>query len=157
MVGYILENTLTENGHVARGICTVTPEGYLSDLCERTQIEKRNGRTEYTEDGGLTWAEIPAGSTVSMNMWGFSPAILDEIEARFPDFLRQEAVRAPLKAEFFLPSVVDAQIRSGEADVKVLRTPDKWYGVTYREDRATVVEAIRSMRRRGIYPAKLWD
>lgn len=157
MIGYILENTLTENGHVARGVCSVTPAGFLSGIRERVHIEKRNGDAEYTQDDGLTWTKIPRGSTVSMNLWGFSTAVLDGIARRFPDFLKREAARDPLKAEFFLPSVVDAQIKSGEAEVRVLRIPDRWYGMTYRQDKETVAEAIRGMRRRGIYPPRLWE
>lgn len=157
MVGYILENTLTENGHVARGVCTVSQEGYLKDIHERVHIEKRDGKAEYTEDDGSTWAEIPQGSTVSMNLWGFSPVMLEEIASRFPHFLQHDAVQNPQKAEYFLPFVVDAQLKAGTADVKVLKTPDRWYGVTYREDKPVVVEAIRKLRKQGFYPAHLWE
>jgi hypothetical protein len=156
MVGYILENTLTENGHVARGVCTVTPDGYLSDIHERVHIEKRGGCAAYTEDGGRTWTDIPRGSTVSMNLWGFSTAFLDAVESRFPVFLSREAVRDPQGAEFFLPSVVDSQIKDGTADVRVLKTPDQWYGMTYRKDKTAVAGAIRALKRQGVYPHSLW-
>ena len=156
MVGYRLENTLTENGHVARGVCTVSPEGFLTEIRERTHIEKRGDGAAYTEDGGKTWFPIPRGSIVSMNLWGFSEAVLDEIARGFPVFLKNEAARNPEKAEYFLPSVVDAQLKAGTADVRVLRTPDRWYGVTYRKDKPGVVEAMRRLKRAGFYPAELW-
>ncbi len=156
MVGYTLENTLTDHGHVARGVCVATPDGFLQDIHERTHIEKRENTAEYTEDDGRTWVKIPRGSTVSMNLWGFSQSFLGEIANRFPTFLDNAAAANPLKAEFFLPSVVNELLLSGKASVRILKTPDKWYGVTYREDKSAVVEAIRAMRKQGIYPAKLW-
>lgn len=156
MVGYTLENTLTDHGHVARGVCVATPDGFLQDIHERTHIEKRGDTAEYTEDDGRTWVKIPRGSTVSMNLWGFSQSFLGEIANRFPTFLDNAAAANPLKAEFFLPSVVNELLLSGKASVRILKTPDKWYGVTYREDKSAVVEAIRAMRKQGIYPTKLW-
>lgn len=156
MVGYTLEKTLTDHGHVARGVCTVSPDGYLKDIHERTHIEKRDGRAEYTEDGGASWTVIPEGSTVSMNLWGFSQTLLGEIAERFPPFLERDAVENPLKAEFFLPSVVDSLLKKEKATVRVLRTPDRWYGVTYRDDKPVIVEAIRAMRKQGMYPDVLW-
>lgn len=157
MVGYTLENTLTDYGHVARGVCVATPDGFLKDIHERTHIEKRAGLAQYTEDGGKTWVTIPKGSIVSMNLWGFSETILGEIADRFPPFLDNALAENPLKAEFFLPTVVDELLKSGKASVKVLQSPDKWFGVTYREDKPVVVEAIRRMRKQGIYPDKLWE
>ena len=106
MVGYILENTLTENGHVARGVCTTDENHQLVGICERTHIEKRGDVTAYTEDDGATWTTIPAGSIVSMNMWGFTSSILKEIGSRFPKFLEENLPKNPMKCEFFLPSVV---------------------------------------------------
>ena len=157
MVGYTLENTLTDHGHVARGVCVATPDGFLEDIHERTHIEKRGNAAQYTEDGGNTWVTIPRGSVVSMNLWGFSESILGEIAARFPAFLDGALEKDPQKAEFFLPTVVDELLKGQKASVKVLRSPDKWYGVTYREDKPVVVEAIRKMRKQGIYPDKLWE
>mgnify|MGYP000998541906 CR=1 FL=1 len=157
MVGYQLENTLTENGHVARGVCTVSPDGYLTDIHERTHIEKRGGGAAYTEDNGKTWVPIPQGSTVSMNLWGFSEGVLGAIDRGFSDFWKSEVPSNPEKAEYFLPSVVDAQLRAGTADVRVLHTPDRWYGVTYRKDKPVVVEAMRRLKAEGFYPAKLWE
>lgn len=157
MVGYTLENTLTENGHVARGVCTVSSEGLLLDVHERTHIEKRGDGAAYTEDDCKTWVSLPAESIVSMNLWGFSPAILGELDRHFPDFLKNEVVTNPLKAEYFLPSVVNAQLAAKTASVRVLHTPDRWYGVTYRQDKPTVMEAVRRMKREGLYPKTLWE
>lgn len=155
MVGYILENTLTEHGHVARGVCQTDVGGYLTAIHERTHIESRNGLAQYTTDGE-NWVTIPKGSTVSMNLWGFTPSIFSEIERCFPPFLNQALAENPLKAEYFLPTVVNGLIQSGRATVKVLNSPDKWYGVTYREDKPVVEQAIAQMRRQGLYPEKLW-
>lgn len=157
MVGYIVENTLTENGHVSRGVCQVDPEGYLTGIYERTHIEKRGDVTAYTEDEGKTWVTIPEGSTVSMNMWGFSASFLQELKERFPVFLRENLPKNPLKCEFFLPSVVETLLDEGKATVEVLKSADKWYGVTYREDKEAVVNAIARMKADGLYPAGLWE
>lgn len=156
MVGYIIENTLTENGHVARGVCRCDENHMLTGIHERTHIEKRGAETQYTEDDGKTWVTIPAGSTVSMNMWGFTPSILTELQNRFAKFLEKEAKENPMKAEYFLPFVVDELIKEGKATAKVLQTADRWYGVTYKEDKATVTAAIQRMKDEGIYPDKLW-
>lgn len=157
MVGYVLENTLTEHGHVARGVCTVTGDGLLETINERVRIEKHGDKSEYTEDDGKSWVEIPRGSTVSMNLWGFSPSILKELDAQFPAFLENDVLKNPEKAEFFLPSVVDRLVESGKATVRVLKSPDRWYGVTYREDKPVVVEALAKMRTDGAYPNHLWE
>ena len=157
MVGYILENTLTENGHLARGVCVTDESGYLQGIHERTHIEKRGDVTAYTEDDGATWVTIPEGSTVSMNMWGFSASMLRELQERFPRFLDENLKKNPLKCEFFLPSVVGELLDEGKATVQVLKSADKWYGVTYKEDKAVVVEAIARMKAEGLYPEKLWE
>ena len=154
MVGYILENTLTENGHVARGVCT-TEDGFLTDIHERTRIEKRPGGPAYTEDGE-TWVDIPQGSIVSMNLWGFSESILGELEQRFAGFLEENLPANPAKCEYFLPSVVDSLLKEGKATVRVLPSQDKWYGVTYRPDHEIVVEAVKQFKRDGLYPEILW-
>lgn len=156
MVGYILENTLTDHGHVARGVCVISPDDMLETIHERTHIEKRDGKAQFTEDGE-NWTVIPAGSTVSMNLWGFSPSILQELGARFPAFLDNALTENPLKAEYFLPTVVDQLVEEGKASVKVLRSRDRWYGVTYREDKPVVVEAIRKLHEDGVYPDHLWE
>ena len=153
MVGYILENTLTENGHVARGVCETDADGYLMGIQERTHIEKRpDGTTAYTEDDGATWTVIPEGSTVSMNMWGFSASLLKELKERFPAFLDEAMKTNPLKGEYFLPSVVSELLAEDKADVKVLKSLDKWYGVTYKEDKPVVVNAICKLKAEGKYP-----
>ena len=157
MVGYVLENTLTENGHVARGVCVTDQDGYLQEINERTHIEKRGQETAYTEDDGETWTVIPEGSTVSMNMWGFTESMLGELKNRFSKFLDENLEKNPLKCEYFLPFVVDELLNEGKATVKVLKSLDKWYGVTYKEDKPVVVAAIQAMKDQGLYPEKLWE
>ena len=157
MVGYKLENTLTENGHVARGVCETDEEGHLIKINERTHIEKREDCTVYTEDDGKTWVEIPEGSTVSMNMWGFSESILGELKNRFRAFLDANLPVNPLKCEYFLPFVVDELLKEKKATVKVLKSMDKWYGVTYKEDKPVVVQAIQKLKDEGLYPQSLWE
>lgn len=157
MVGYVLENTLTENGHVARGVCMTDEDNNLTGIQERTHIEKRNGQAAFTEDDGATWTEIPNDSIVSMNMWGFTPSILQELEAGFPVFLEENLKKNPLKCEYFLPSVVGNLLTEEKATVKVLKSTDKWFGVTYKEDKPVVVAAIRKMKEDGLYPEKLWE
>jgi NDP-sugar pyrophosphorylase family protein len=154
MVGYILRNTLSENGSVARGICEVSAEGNLVSVQERTCIERINGVVQYCEDG-KTWIPISEDSIVSMNMFGFTPSIFTELEKRFPVFLKESASN-PLKAEYFLPNVVNQLLRENIARVKILPTPEKWFGVTYPEDRSTVEGAIQDLTRRGVYPERLW-
>ncbi len=156
MVGYILENTLTENGHVARGICSVDENGLLKEIHERTRIERRDGGAAYTEDEGVTWTEIPGGSLVSMNMWGFQRSMMEELKKGFPVFLQDQLEKNPLKCEYFLPFAVDELVQKGKATVEVLKTDDRWYGVTYKQDKPVVVEAIRRMKQQGLYPEKLW-
>lgn len=157
MVGYILGNTLTDNGHVARGVCTTDDSGYLKDICERTRIERRSGGAAYTEDDGITWVDIPVDSLVSMNMWGFSGSMLQELKDRFATFLKANLETNPLKCEYFLPSVVGELLEENKATVEVLKSEDKWYGVTYKEDKAVVTAAIQGMKNAGDYPHDLWD
>lgn len=156
MVGYILGNTLTDNGHVARGVCTTDDSGYLKDICERTHIERRGEGAVFTEDDGATWVDIPVDSVVSMNMWGFSESILRELKERFSEFLKTNLEINPLKCEYFLPSVVGELLEEDKATVEVLKSEDKWYGVTYKEDKAVVTAAIQGMKDAGIYPQHLW-
>lgn len=157
MAGYILENTLTENGHVARGVCEIDEDGNLKGLRERTRIEKKEFGTAYTEDDGATWNVIEPGSTVSMNMWGFTSSILQELKERFPVFLEHGLQENPLKCEYFLPNVVGEMVTEGKASVAVLKSEDRWYGVTYREDKEKVMAAIKGLKDAGCYPAKLWE
>ena len=156
MVGYLVGNTVTENGHVARGVCVEDEEGYLLKVTERTHIEKDGADARYTEDEGKTWTALPGDTIVSMNLWGFTKSFLTEAEARFPAFLDKALVENPLKGEYFLPSVVTQLLEEGKARVKVLRSADKWYGVTYREDKPVVVKAIADMTAQGLYPDNLW-
>lgn len=157
MVGYQLGNTLTDFGSVARGVCEVSEDNRLLSVTEHTRIEKHGEKAEFTEDGGASWTELPLEQTVSMNLWGFTPAMIDELKNRFPKFLDGGFKTNPLKCEYFLPSVVSALIDEDKAEVRVLRSADKWYGVTYKEDKKTVVEAIAAMKARGDYPEKLWE
>ena len=156
MVGYLLKNTVTENGTVARGVCEETADHFLTQVTERTKIEKGEP-PRYTEDDGKTWTDLPADTIVSMNMWGFTRSFLDEALARFPAFLDKALAENPEKGEYFLPTVVSQLIDEGKARVKVLRSEDKWYGVTYREDKPTVVAAIAEKTDSGLYPSQLWE
>lgn len=157
MVGYLLENTLTENGHVARGICETNAEHKLTAITERTRIEKHENGPAYTEDDGATWVQVSKEAIVSMNMWGFSASMLPELNARFAGFLRENLPKNPLKCEYFLPFVVDELIREDKAEVTVLESRDRWYGVTYKEDKPVVVKAIQTLKAQGLYPQKLWE
>ena len=156
MVGYLLKNTVTENGTVARGVCESTDDGFLADITERTKIEKGEKCPRYTEDDGASWTDLDSDTIVSMNMWGFHRSYLDEAWARFPAFLDNAAKTNPLKGEYFLPAVVSQLLEEGKARVRVLSSADKWYGVTYKEDKPVVVNALKSMRDSGLYPEKLW-
>lgn len=157
MVGYRLYNTLTENGHVARGVCTISEDGKLIDIHERTRIEKQGDKAKFTEDDGKTWTELGEDTVVSMNMWGFTKSIIKELDQRFAVFLDKELPGNPLKCEYFLPFVVDELLKEYKAEVTVLKSVDRWYGVTYKEDKETVVNAIRELKKTGIYPEKLWE
>ena len=158
MVGYELGKTVTENGHVARGVCVTNEEGFLTDITERTRIEKYEGGIHFTEDGGETWTELTEETTVSMNLWGFTEAFIDEAEATFPAFLDATLAGNGAKAEFFLPTTVSKLLGEDRATVKVLHSSDKWYGVTYAADKPVVVEAIKDMTAKGLYPATgLWN
>ncbi len=156
MVGYRLENTLTDNGHVARGVCEMDAQGYLADIHERTHIEKREDGAAYTEDEGKTWVSIPGDATVSMNMWGFSESILGELKKRFAAFLDENLEKNPLKCEYFLPFVVDELLKEGHATVAVEKSQDRWFGVTYKEDKPMVMAAIQNLKDQGVYPVHLW-
>lgn len=156
MVGYDLYKTLTENGHVARGICAVDDSHMLSDIHERTRIEKHGEQAEYTEDDGAAWTPLSHGTIVSMNLWGFTTSIFPELRQRFSGFLDANLPVNPLKCEYFLPYVVDEMLKEGKADVKVLTSSDTWYGVTYKEDKEKVVNAIQKLKDQGLYPKRLW-
>ncbi len=155
MVAYRLRNTVTENGHVSRGVCSVE-NGYLTDITERTHIEKRGEDAAFTEDG-VSFEHISGNTPVSMNFWGFSQKMLQELEARFPAFLDRGLAENPKKCEYFLPFVADEQLKEGLATVRVLDCDETWYGMTYREDLDSVKAAIAKMKSEGIYPEKLWE
>ena len=155
MVGYRVGNTLSESGSVARGVCETNAEKHLTSVVERTQIERRDGKVMFKE--GDTWTAIDDNAPVSMNMWGFTRSILDEIKAGFPAFLDKGIKENPMKCEYFLPSVVSDLLAEGRATVRVLESEDKWYGVTYKEDKPVVVAAVQALKDEGLYPQKLWD
>lgn len=157
MVGYILSNTLTENGCVSRGICEMDKDAFLTGITERTHIEQRDMGVQFTEDDGQTWEDIAADSIVSMNMFGFTASMLKELECRFPEFLEKGLKENPMKCEYFLPSVVSDLIEEDKADVKVLRSEDRWYGITYKEDKEAVVSAVQKLKDTGVYPQHLWE
>ena len=155
MVGYELSKTVTDNGSVARGVCVTNAEGYLTEVTERTRIEKQADGIRYTEDGEH-WVDLAPDTTVSMNIWGFMPSMLDEMAARFPKFLEKAMPTNPLKCEYFLPIPVAQLIEEGKASVKVLTSPDRWFGVTYAADKPMVVNALKKMTEEGKYPNGLW-
>ncbi len=156
MVGYELHNTLTENGSVARGVCVVDENNKLITINERTRIEKHGNDAQYTEDDGASWTTLPKDSYVSMNMWGFTASIMNELQERFVKFLNEDLPKNPLKAEYFLPFVVDELLQEKKATVTVLKTPDVWHGVTYKEDKPCVMAAIKKLKDSGMYPDILW-
>ncbi len=154
MVGYELGKTVTDNGSVARGVCCTDAEGNLTTITERTRIEKYPGGIHFTEDGE-TWTDLPADTTVSMNFMGFMPSFLEEATELFPKALDEILAKNPLKGEYFLPAIVQQMLTEGRATMKVLTSPDKWYGVTYAADKPVVVEALKKMTQEGLYPEKL--
>ena len=155
MVGYLLGNTVTDNGSVSRGVC-VTADGFLADIQERTRIEKQADAIRYTEDEGKTWTDLTFDTVVSMNMFGFTPSFLDALKAGFPDFLTNQLPQNPMKAEYLLPRSVDGLLKAGKAAVRVLKSADRWYGVTYAADKPMVVAALAKLTEEGKYPNGLW-
>jgi len=154
MVGFKLGNTLSENGHVARGICQVDDFGFLRGIEERTEIKKFQHDVKYREVEE-TWVSISENTIVSMNAWGLTPSIFNELEKKFSSFLLEKQDEI-LKAEYFLPAVIDSLIRENEVKVKVLKSEEKWYGVTYKEDKNIIENAILKFINNGIYPGNLW-
>ncbi len=154
LVGYRLGNTLSRHGHVARGICRISEDGYLLDLRERTRVQKLPDGIKYTEDG-QTWHPLSPDDIASMNIFGLTPSIFDELETRFRNFLSDPATNLS-RSEFYIPEVVGALSREKKARVRVLTTEDQWYGVTYQEDRHWVQDGIRQLIQDGHYPEKLW-
>ena len=154
MVAYQMNKTITDNGYVSRGVCEVEG-GKLTQITERTHIEKRQGGIYYTEDGE-SWVELPPETPVSMNLWGFPPAALAELKARMPLFLEKALAENPMKGEFYLPKLISDLLQEQKAEVTVLRSADQWYGVTYAADKAMVQAAIQNMTAAGDYPDGLW-
>lgn len=154
MAGYLLKNTLTENGYVSRGVCETDENGFLVSLTERTHIELVNGAPMFTEDDGKSYTPLADDTVVSMNCWAFPDGSLAVFSKLFEEFLRAHGTE--MKSEFFLPSVVNYMLETGMADATVLTTPDKWYGMTYSADLPAVKAALADMTKRGIYPEKLW-
>ena len=155
MVAYLLRNTVTENGYVARGVCRVE-DGFLTGVTERTHIEKRGADAVYTEDGEH-YLDLSGDCPVSMNCWAFGREMMDELVARFPAWFAENAEKNPVKGEYFLPSVANALIQEGRATVRVLPCTETWYGITYKEDLPFVIDAIAALRRKGVYPETLLD
>ncbi|MCF0150399.1 MAG: nucleotidyltransferase [Firmicutes bacterium] len=156
MAGYRIENTLSENGSVARGVCVADESGRLVRIDERTNVVWQNGLPAFSEDGGESWTQLPMGTPVSMNFFGFTPSILTELQQRFPAALDQILNTNPVKGEFYIPLVTSDLVSEGKAVVTVLPAEDKWYGVTYREDRELVTTAMAEKKAAGLYPASLW-
>ena len=154
MVGYHAKNTLTEHGSVARGVCEVDANGELVNIVERLKIFKKPEGPAYTEDDGQTFVYIPEDNLVSMNFFGFTPSLFPMLEQRFPEFLRETLEKNPLKGEFLIPAEVGRMLQKGQASVRVLSSPDRWYGVTYREDKPEVQQALNELTDAGAYPDK---
>lgn len=155
MVGYRLGNTVSEYGSVARGVCNYA-DGKLTNVRELTKIEVHGDKIEHTLDEGKTWEELPADSLVSMNMWGFKANVIDKFESRFMDFFKNEVPENTMKSEYFIPMEVGRMLRNNEVIVKMLSSNDKWYGVTYQEDKPMVKEGIAKLIEAGKYPQPLW-
>lgn len=155
MVGYEIENTLSTNGHVTRGVCELGKNNEITNVVERMQIIKK-GDFAYYEEGG-EWIQIPAKTPVSMNFWGFGPEVISLIEAEFKPFLAENIEKNPLKSEYLLPTVIGNAILAGKLEIDLLRSQDRWYGVTYQEDKPLVTAALKQMLEQKIYPANLWE
>jgi len=156
MAGYKLANTITENGHVARGVCEMDENGYLKTITERTKIQRQPEGICYTEDDGASWHVLEEDTLVSMNFWGFTEEMIGELKAGISRFFEEEVPQNPMKSEYLLPRVVDKLIKSGKATVKVLPCRDKWCGVTYKEDWQSVHDELQAKKDKGEYPEKLW-
>lgn len=150
MIGYRIKNTVTEQGTVSRGICQADEKGKLTSIVERKNVGVENGEVYYLDEDQRIGLE--PDTLVSMNFWGFTPEYIDECEKRFPAFLKENLEINPDKCEFYLPVVVSELINEDKADVEVIDNIDKWYGVTYKEDKPTVVEAFRNLKLSGVYP-----
>lgn len=156
MAGYIIGNTVSENGSVARGVCSLDENGNLVNVEERTCIEKHGDVIEFSEDGGNTWTKLNNDDLVSLNFWGFKPSFIEKMENDFVEFFKNEVPNNLLKSEFYIPKEVGKMLQNNEISVKVLSSEDKWYGVTYQEDKPLVREGIKELIESGKYPTPLW-
>ena len=156
MVGYELKNTLTDKGSVARGICVTNEQGFLEDIVERTKIIKTETGAAFTEDEGATYTDVSVDSLVSMNMWAFYPSVFELFDEALERFFREDVPKKPLKAECLIPTEVDKLLKAGKATVEVLSSQDRWFGVTYQEDKPYVKASIAELKEEGLYPKKLW-
>jgi len=153
MVAYRLEKTVTEFGSVSRGICRTDSHGMLTEITELSEIYTKNGKIYYTDNGDVNY--LAPDTPVSMNLWGFSPSFISECKDKFCAFLDENLVKNPLKSEFYIPSVVSDLIREGRAEVQLIESEDKWQGITYKEDKEGVMNALKLLREQGIYPDRL--
>jgi UTP-glucose-1-phosphate uridylyltransferase len=152
MIGFEIAKTLSEHGAVSRGVCKINADGYLSDIVERTKIEKAASGIFYVDGGKEVY--LSEKEIVSMNMWGFTPYIFGHLRTMFEDFLKQNGDQE--KSEFFIPNAVDSMIKSQKASAKVLRSRDSWFGITYKDDKEIVKAKIAGLISKGVYPAKLF-
>lgn len=155
MVGFHLGNTLSENGYVSRGVCRETEGGYLESVVERLHIISSVDGPLYTLDGN-NYTRLASDTVVSMNMWGLTPGFLDELESRFVPFYREAMAVNPLKAEFLLPNIIGELLKENKVSVKVLRSGEKWFGVTNASDKPMVENALKRLTEQGVYPNGLW-
>lgn len=153
MVGYQVKNTVTENGSVSRGVCVVNSDGMLDSVTERTKIvQEKDGTIRYADGDG--WVTLPGDTLVSMGIWGLTASFMQEAQARFSGFLAESLPKDPMKCEYFLPTIISDLIAENKAQVRMLHSTDKWYGVTYREDKPGVVAALARLTEEGLYPVK---
>ncbi|MBQ9990513.1 MAG: nucleotidyltransferase [Lachnospiraceae bacterium] len=157
MVGYQLKNTLTDKGSVARGCCVTDSAGFLAEIVERTRIIKTDEGAAFSEDEGTTWTAISPDTLVSMNMWAFYPSVFSLFEKAMEEFFLTQVEKNPMKAECLIPTEVGGLLEKGRVTVKVLSSQDKWFGVTYQEDKPFVKASIQELKDRGVYPEKLWE
>ncbi|MBR5314051.1 MAG: NTP transferase domain-containing protein [Clostridia bacterium] len=157
MAGFILENTLTENGSVSRGVVELGENNKVVGIQERTKIEIRDGKPMFTEDDGATWTELDSKCYVSMNCWGYPAGMFDIFDRELRVFLETTVKENPLKGEFYLPIMADKMTKEGIADITVLPVSDKWFGVTYAEDKPKVMAALKNLADTGVYAQRLWD
>ena len=153
MVGYLCNNTLTDNGTVTRGVCENT-DGYLSKIVEVQKIARKDGKPVYEDNG--EWKELDPNTLVSMNFWGFTPKIFEECEVLFKDFIGEAVKENPMKCEHVIPTAIGTLVKENKCKVKMLSSKDEWFGVTYKEDKPSVVAKIQKMKDDGIYPFDLW-